>query len=232
MAAITLNKAERSELISALVTNCDCWDEEDLDILVNMGAEKLLGHVEACAQLIDNADTEDDSGLPDSLEPDSADALEDDAEDEGWEEENLDAGVQPTGSSPRATEKTKKLDQPTKKPEGEEEDNVTENQYLRNLPPRIQSVVVNALKFENEQRHRLIETITANTRNRFSEDYLSELSLNALQGMADLATPQQSQIQPMFLGAAGGPIVNEADVDRDDILVPPVLEFTRPGENN
>jgi hypothetical protein len=239
--ALTLNQAERRELITALVANCAGWDEDDISILANMSPEKLWAHAQGCAQMIANAETEDDSGIPDSLEPSSANDLESEAEDEGWEEENLEG--EDGESGPEAgTDKTKKMDQPKRchddngnevdcpdKETTATGDNVqNEYNYLAQLPPRVRSVVLNAMKFEHAQKQQLVGQITANSRNRFSDSYLMRMGVEELQALAELATPQQRRPQPNYVGAAGGVTFNESyGVDRDDILVPPVLEFKR-----
>jgi len=224
MAKLTLNREQRKELITALVTNCSGWDEEDIDLLVNMAPEKLVSHVENCAQLVANADPEDDSGLPDSLEPSSASEEENEVED-GWEEEEDPTGDQ--GDNVASTKQDQEKDQPTMDKKKKVAVEVTENEYLDHLPPRIRSVVLNALKFENEQKKQLVGQITANSRNRFSERYLMNLGLQELQALSELATPPKRQSIPMFIGGSGGPTFNEDPVDREDILTIPTLEFSR-----
>lgn len=241
MAQITLNQAERRELITALVTNCAGWDEEDIDLLVNMSDQKIWTHAQGCAQLIANAEAEDDSGIPDSMEPESADTHEGEADeegDEGWGSEVLDeAGSDQGEDGPEAgDDDTQDKDQPKVchdedgneiecSEETAEGENVTENRYLAQLPPRIRSVVINALKFEQAQKRSLVNQITANSRNRFSEGYLMRMGVDELQALADLATPRRSQA--VYTGAAGAPVMNETPVDRDDVLTIPTLEFSR-----
>jgi hypothetical protein len=233
MAGLTLNQAERRELIAALVTNCAGWDDEDIGLLANMSSDKLWAHAQGCAQLIANEDI-DDSGLPDTLEPSSASELETAAEDSD-EEQVVDDGDQ--GDNLAETEQDEDKDQPKKCHDEEgneiecgdsetaEGENVTENQYLRRLPPRIQSVVMNALRFEQEQKRQLVGRITTNRRNRFSEGYLMRMGLDELQALAEIASPVRNS--PTYAAAAGGPTFNESQVDRDDILTIPVLEFTK-----
>lgn len=237
---LTLNQAERKELITALVTNCAGWDEGDIELLVNMSDEKLYTHASGCAQLIANEDIEDSGDLPDSLEP--ASASEDNAAAEKGDDEQTLAEGEDQGDNVATTEEDTEgvKDQPTKchdeegneiecpDQEGETKaggDNVqNEAQYLNRLPSRIRSVVVNALRFEQEQKKQLVTNIQRNPRNRFHETYLMNMGLDELQAMADLASTRKSQ--PSYAGAAGGPTLNETNVDRDDLLVPPVLEFT------
>ena len=221
MAGITLNRDERKELITALVTNCAGWDADDVELLVNMGNDKLYSHAENCYQL--TANEEEDSGLPDTLNPSSTQELESSATDEGWDEEEPEDGDQ--GESVASTVQ-KTDDQPVKKKDEEEsgEGNVTENQWLQFAPPRIRSVVINAMNFEHTKKQQLVETITANRRNRFSDSYLMTKGVEELEAMADLAGVRQQQ---NFIGAAGGPVFNESSIDRDDILTIPVLEFKR-----
>jgi len=221
MAGLTLNKAERREIITALVTNCAGWDKEDIDLLVNMSSDKLYRHAQNCAQLVANADPEDDSGYSDRMKPEGAGSHESTVK-KTWDEEEDRDGDQ--GEELADDVQDEDLDQPVEE-EGEEENKVTENEYLGMLPPRIQSVVINALRFEHAQKAQLVQTITANQRNRFSNRYLMSMGLDELQAIADLAAPRRAQ--PSYQGAAGGPVFNEANIDRDDILTIPHLEFSR-----
>lgn len=237
---LTLNQAERKELIAALVTNCAGWDEDDIELLVNMSDEKLYTHAEGCAQLIANAEIEDAGDLPDSLEP--ASASEDNSSAEKGDDEQQVAEGEDQGDEVASTEEDTEgvKDQPKRchdeegneiecpDQEGDttaEGENVqNEAQYLNRLPSRIRSVVVNALRFEHEQKRQFVANIQRNPRNRFHESYLMDMGLDELQAMSDLAMPSRSR--PTYAAAAGGPTLNEVNVDRDDLLVPPVLEFT------
>lgn len=237
--ALTLNQAERRELITALVTNCAGWDEDDISILANMSPAKLWTHAQGCAQMIANAEAEDDSGLPDSLDPSSAGEMESEVED-GIDGEELDTSDDGEGGPDAGDDDSQERDQPKRCHDDEgneiecgdsetaEGDNVqNEYSYLAQLPPRVRSVVLNAMKFEHAQKQQLVGQITANSRNRFSDSYLMRMGIEELQALSELATPAR-RAQPTYIGAAGGPTFNESHgVDRDDILVPPVLEFKR-----
>lgn len=240
---LTLNANEKRELITALITNCGGWDEDDIDLLVNMEDDKLWIHAENCAQLISNADPEDDSGVPDSLRPESSGAQKSDVND-GEDSVTLKEGSQGSGGPPAGTPDTQEKDNPTRcyDDEGNEvecpEDGgeptanwwsgtMNEEEYIANMPPRLQSVVINALQFEEAQKKQLVSQITANKRNRFSEDYLMSLDTDELQAIAELAGPTRNQIHStpsMFV--PGGPTLNQQDIDREDVLIPPVLEFS------
>lgn len=241
MARLTLNQSERKELIAALVTNCAGWDEDDIELLVNMSDQKLYTHAQGCAQLIANEDIDDAGDLPDSLDPSSASednsAAEQGDDEQQYGDDGQDQGDEVTDD---VEDDEGVKDQPTKchdeegneiecpDQEGDttaEGENVqNEARYLNRLPPRIRSVVVNALRFEHAQKRQLIANIRSNPRNRFSDQYLINMGLDELQALSDLASPRRSQ--PSYAGAAGGPTLNEVNVDRDDLLVPPVLEFT------
>ncbi len=241
---LTLNEKEKRAIIEALVTNCAGWDEEDVDLLTNLSDRKLFAHARRCAQLIANADPEDNSGLPGTLEPESASTQEHEAEDEGWEDETLDDAGSDDGldGPPSSTDETEDLDQPKRchDEQGNEVEcgdssaargeNVTKNEldWLAKLPPRVQSVVTNALKFEDQQKRILVGQIVANRRNRFSKNYLMGMGIDELQALSELAAPVNNRSrQPLYVGP-GGPTFNEAfSTDRDDVLIPPTLEFTK-----
>lgn len=233
--ALTLNQQERKELIAALITNCGGWDQDDIDLLINMDDDKLVAHVTNCAEMVQNAAEFDDSGLPGSLDPAGAGEIDSDAETSDDEQE-VDGEARESG--PSKTHPDGEKDQPSRKKKPtqdrgirdyEEPEEMTENEYLEMLPPRIQSVVINALNFETEQKRQIIGRITANSRNRFSPEYLMDKDLDELQAMADLASPRNAP--PIFAGAVGGPTANAVDVDRDDILTIPTLEFALADRN-
>ena len=236
---LTLNAEERGELIGALVTNCAGWDEDDIDLLVNMSDEKIFNHAEICAEIIGNVDEEDESsGMSDSLDPSSAEELQDEAEDDGWEDETISKTTPPTSGAPAETpapdepkrcydEDGNEIDCPENSSQAEGE-NVTKNEraYLNRLPRRVRDVVVNALEFEDNRKAQLVDQITANSHNRFSGDFLMRQSVNNLEAIAALASPNGA-VQPIYAAGAGGPVINQGEVDRDDVLLVPTLEFSQ-----
>lgn len=206
MSALTVN--ERVELIDALVTNCTGWGEEDREYLGSLGDDRLKGHAERCVEnrmareIIANAEAETDE------------------EDEGEECEEYD-------------EEGNCKDGESDEDEGDEE--VTGNQqmtfddWMSIAPPEVQSVVQEAIDFQNAQKEQVISRITANRRNRFSKEYLHDMSLNELNALAELAVPVQTKPvlnrpMPVYQGAAA-PILNEEADDSDDILIPPTMHF-------
>lgn len=237
---LTLNEDQKVEAIRSLVVNCDGWDEEDIDLLVNFDDEKLMQHVVNCAELIENM--EEDDGIPASMDTGGPGEKSSAATTEGWDEEITDKGDQ--GDNLAATEQDKNKDQPKrchdeegneiKCPENEstaQGENVqNERQWLSSAPPRIREVVINALRFEQGQKDQLIETITANQSNRFTDEYLHSLSTRELEGIAALATQpvvnRAGKIVQDYSGAAGGPVLNET-VDRNDVLTIPTIDYSR-----
>lgn len=232
--ALTLNEQERKEVITALIANCGGWGEDDVELLANMSDEKLIGHIGGCAemaQLTENAAQGDDTGLPDSMKPASAGEVES-AEEGADDEQELDGEEGEAG--PTKTHPDLKKDIPVRTGKNkksvtkdeEEAPELSENEYIEQLPPRIRSVVVNALNFELEQKRQLVQRITTNSRNRFNPEFLMDKDLEELQALADLAAPMNQSASPIYTAAAGGAVYNQADVDRDDILTIPTLEFS------
>jgi len=223
MADITLNREERKQLIVGLVRNCNGWDQDDIELLANMSDGKLFTHAEGCAELIDNAETED-TGVPGSMKPSGAGAQKGAAKKADDEQQVTgDAGEGGVSKTHPDMEK----DQPTmKKGEGATQ-NMTTEQYLANMPDPIRDVVINALEFDAAQKDELVHRITANARNQFSEDFLRAKPTEELRVLADMVAPERVSRSPMFVGAAGGPVVNTQSVDRDEILVPPTMDFSR-----
>ena len=65
-------------------------------------------------------------------------------------------------------------------------------EYLTSLdaPPAIKEMLRNGARLAEQHRSRLIERITSNGRCRFSDEYLSSRSMDELEGLAALATPE------------------------------------------
>lgn len=123
-----------------------------------------------------------------------------------------------------------------KKKKEEDMPMMNEEEWLKNAPPAIRSVVENALNFEKTQKEKLITTITANENNIFTKEHLELFNLQQLQGMAALANnnkakPEAKAAAPLYIGASGGPAINakadkELAVNEDLDMIPPKVDWS------
>lgn len=206
-----LTEAERNGLIDALVTNCGGWDKDDAGLLNNLSDDKLMAHAKGCADMVSNQ-----SRL---VANEEGQVSFEDVDDETLFAEVLartggDLSEEELGEEPINNEE-------------EEMQPLTNEEWLEQAPPEIQSVVANAINFERGQKQDLIRQITANKRNPWPKEELAEMDLTDLQRIAALAVTEQRK--PLYLGAAGGAVYNEEQDDdyKDDILPLPTMNFER-----
>jgi hypothetical protein len=103
----------------------------------------------------------------------------------------------------------------------------TLNQYIANAPPEIREVLEAGVASHSTEKKRLISVITANGKNRFTEDQLSKKPLGELQAIAELArneTPESQDAsfpayQPSYLGAAGGVPTHNAENKQEALVM-------------
>jgi len=108
----------------------------------------------------------------------------------------------------------------------------TADQWLAAAPPEVRSVVNNAMAFEQRQKDELVTRITANENNQFTDEFLSDQSVEVLQGMASLAT-NEDDAQPagvLIKNYAGVPgyVQNQgADFANEDAdMVPEEMDWS------
>jgi len=70
--------------------------------------------------------------------------------------------------------------------QGKEQKPQTLEEYVKNAPPEVASVLSDAISRQNKQQEALIKELIANTRNTFTEDELKEKKLEELQKIASL----------------------------------------------
>lgn len=97
---------------------------------------------------------------------------------------------------------------------------MTVEQWLQTLPPAIATMVTNSLARDEEEKTKLVVTITANKANMFTPEWLKAQDVNMLRAMAAIAGQQQVIVgnnlpnysgqggPPMFLPNAGQPTQN------------------------
>lgn len=228
-----LGDKQRELLIYDLTTNCDCWKHPgDKEVLNGFTDAKLLQLKEAAAKEQDNAAVAN-------------------AAREGFQEGNkvhkydaarkqfvTNAVADPDDDDDDDDEKGK--GKTMEKPNCNQ---LTDDQWLAQQPPGIQSAVRTALKVEKREKQRLVQRLTANLaedkRARATERWMGK-SLSELEEMAELVPAPVSRRPvtneggdeeedsdrgvPLFFGGGGGPVGN-AD-DDNDYLPLPVTDYT------
>ena len=101
----------------------------------------------------------------------------------------------------------------------------TVEEYIAEAPPEVRESLQMSMNTMNAEKKRLVNVITANAKNTFTEEYLKTKSVEELNGIAVLAAPKRDANDPvpMFLGQ--GEVVNESDMPEP--LPLPVMNFDK-----
>lgn len=235
-----LTDKQREQIVDSLITNacscknkgkCGCKDkgvfqEEDREGLEGMSDERLVQMNNA---LVENGKK---VAVVNSLVTDGIDVGKD------HYVLNDDGTFVKAKKGAKPAKKDKAADPDEDEDEGEEgvANNAEQNEekWLKNAPTRIKGIVRNAMRLEDEQREQLIETITTNSNNRYTEEQLTAMETDDLENLAALAGPAANSYEdedeevkprrrPNYLGAgvpSGGATHNRRFSD-EDVLVPP-----------
>ncbi len=117
---------------------------------------------------------------------------------------------------------------------------MTTNQWLATAPPEVQVVVRNALAIDEQRKEELIEAITANANNPYSEEQLYSMNTLQLEPLAQLAAKPQAPVRNQnnkprqsvanFYGAQGAPRqtapVNNAFEPEEGLLEVPTINWS------
>lgn len=254
----------RQEMIDNLIANCSCWDEDDRRTLNRFEDEKLRklnkqlvenAALRGAAELVGNEEAEDDLADEDDddfdYDYDSIDNAEydDDDEEDGLEDdpdfaEEDDDEVENMGPPDQGDEESDAVVPPNKKSKKKGKmpmaQNMSEQDWMRQAPPRLRRMVANHERWEANQKEQFIEQITANEANRFKPSFLRQLPLEHLQAMAELANNGQPQrrkaaptdnglMPPNYVGngsflpaGQGGGDDSKQYVERNVLVVPTV----------
>lgn len=110
---------------------------------------------------------------------------------------------------------------------------MTTNQWLATAPPDVQVVVRNALRRDAEEKEKLIETITSNANNEFSDEELLAMNTDQLRPIAKLASVTRNRAAApkknghnraanyFGIQGAAAPVFNE--VNDEDLLEVPTM---------
>lgn len=228
------------EIVEALIENAKSpFDEDDREYLEGLSVNKLKS-------LAINSKIKM-SAAGDTINPDGDDA--------GDQLEDPASQVKPKrmGSKTGAT-KNRVQPAPVNDDQAEEDNNMpmkgkkgmennsakppTMDEYIANAPEGLRDVLVNGVRAHNQHKARLIQTITANDANVFTEQQLRAKGVQELQSIAALAAPSATA-QPA--GVRGSrPVANYAGLgdasfdqpvdntaEPEEALEIPVLNFSR-----
>lgn len=219
MAHEPLTTNEREQLVTAMVTNCGSFGEDDREWLESLDDDRLTALAENCAEVkvlnermaeleaevaTLNKKGAKNKGMPPWLKK----KVDADTEDEGDGEDDMEEN---SGCSKKPTKNARADDD--EEPDDEDEgcdcddEQVTDNRNWRDLmTPAEQEVFNEGLAFRTAKREQLIKTITSNKRNRFTKEYLEEQTTNALEAIAELAAEPKGRAAPAYAGL-GAPTV-------------------------
>jgi hypothetical protein len=200
--------AQRKEIVDHMIANCDCWAEEDREVLNTMSDVKLdalKAHVESHkqAEAVANA---------------ARKGFENGDVGYTFNEKDLKFEGKPKpAAKPEAKKEEPVTNTETKKP-------ITADEWMAAAPPEIQSVVRNAMETEHLQKLEQVKIITANKANLFTEDQLLKRPLGELRAIAALAKVEESR--PSYFGSSVPATNAQSDkVDEDDYLAIPVINW-------
>jgi len=118
-----------------------------------------------------------------------------------------------------------KVDEPEKKetvdnqdPATEDKKPITTEDYIKQAPPEIQSVLNESLALHNQKRQTLIEGLMANERNKFTKEQLEEMDTIQLEQIAALA---DIPVKANYAANSGGKVDGNG---AGEPLVPPRIE--------
>ena len=236
-----IDAEDRELMINELLTvNCDCSDGDLFETELDEMTDNQLIMMHNASVL--NEDDDDDVDIDD----------DDDVDDDDDPTENTGSGC---GS------RKKKMKRMMKKSDDEEEEDEEEEMKkkanmkkkmaknenneitLEDLPSDLQRIVRNSLKVEAKERKKHIDIILNAEGNIFSEDYLNEMDIEDLQGIAELVPQQSRQTQNTRRRRLNQPRIhfpkssperkqtrNNKRTDNqqsDTVLMPPTMNFEK-----
>jgi len=209
-ADMALNATQKKELVDDLITNCECWEEDDRKTLNGLNDDKL----------------EKVSKQSKSLRNDQAVA---NAAREGFED--------PGGQSHVFNEETSKWETKAKPEEEEvvanEKSNkpMTTEEWLNdaNAPAEVRAIVGRAITNEQQQKEQLIANMIKDVADADKAGYAERfrvMSVNDLTDFAKLMAPTTETVPtPNFFGQSTPAHIVGNDIDADDVLPQPTINW-------
>lgn len=108
---------------------------------------------------------------------------------------------------------------------------LTMEEFMAVAPPELKGLLTNAGRIVSKQKEELVAKITANSRNRFTAEYLMGKDTDELEALAALAAdPTPAAPVSRFLGQAPiGPNTNSEDIkkfrDEDQDFIAPTFNY-------
>lgn len=239
-----LNASQRKQLVDQLIGNCSCqgkkpWKEENRETLNSLDDDTLLSLNEyqvsaqeaeiVANQALSQFEFDPEQGafvnnaIPPQFMKDDEEEEEDTDEEEDEEEEDEEEEETTENSQHKSKRNSMKKNKVTTNQRP-----MTDEEWLESAPPRIQSLIINALQKEEEERNQLIETITANESNEFPEEVLTNTDTASLRALAKLAqkpVTRNFRLPARFDGASV-PTTNQVADSEDDLLVVPTINWS------
>ena len=198
-------------LIKQLIDNCDCWSDEDKDLLVNFSEKKLN-------QLIEHAKES-------SRNVAIANAVAGGFEDTGGNKHEFDADKLEWSSTiapPKEDEESTTVQNTTITPQ-------TEQEWFDSAPQPVRDVIQHAIRLETREKDKIVTSLVANApkeKQDVVKARLDKMSLPELEDLAPLAIPPkpEDQIVANYFGSAS-PRVDADSQDEGEPLAMPVVNY-------
>jgi hypothetical protein len=104
---------------------------------------------------------------------------------------------------------------------------LTVESYIANAPPEVQGMLKQGMATYNEQKKRLIEVITKNERNSFTEEYLQTKDVEELENIANLAKSDEKEPVQRFNYRGLADTKGTNTVQNEEPLMAPEMDFSK-----
>lgn len=234
MAHEPLTTNEREQLVTAMVTNCSSFGEDDREWLDSLDDDRLTALAENCAEVkvlnermaeleaevaTLNKKGAKNKGMPPWLKKKIDEKDEEDEEDS---EEDMEENSGCAGKKKMA--KNERADDDDEEPEDEDEQ-MTDDEWLERAPASVRNAAQRYQAWEDQVKAGLVKTITANT--RFTAEFLTQKPLEELEILAEPFQKKGRQAAPAFAGM-GAPTVRmtaNAEPDMEEPLGIPEPDY-------
>lgn len=234
MAREPLTTNEREQLVTAMVTNCSSFGEDDREWLEGLDDDRLTALAENCAEnkvlnermaeleaevATLNKKGAKNKGMPPWLKK----KVEADAEDEEDGEDDMEENSGCSGKKKMA--KNERADDDDE-PEDDDDEQMTDDEWLERAPASVRNAAQRYQAWEDQVKAGLVKTITANT--RFTDEFLLQKPLEELEILAEpFQKKGRQQAAPSFAGM-GAPTVRmtaNAEPDMEEPLGVPEPDY-------
>lgn len=241
-----LTSEEREILINALVEN-GAIEEDEIETFEGMKDARLISFADVALNAADDEEEEDDEDEEDSEDivenSEDDDAEDDDDEDFEDEEDDEDDDETPATNSHVCNMCSGKGGKKKKKGEAvmnKGQQPMTTEEWMANAPPEVAMIVQNALSHTNEEKAKLIESMTTNLSGEAKRAAVRVLANNSLEELKVLAPSMTQPAAPTvvtnalpglhrrsFAGAGSPPTTNSNGKGerKSEPLIPPTINW-------